>query len=310
MAVDTQYGEAIWLDGVFHDPKEANTSVMSHAIHYGSGFFEGIRAYATPDGPAIFQLTEHIERLFRSCAFYHVTIPYTVEELVQATIDLVAKNGFESCYIRPFVFLGTPWQALMAKDTTVHVGISCWELGEYFDKGAGIRAKVASYRRVSSTMMPMQAKAAANYMNSQLLKGEALRDGFDEAIALDMNGNVSEASVANLFMLKNGTIYTPSLDCSVLDGITRQVIMRLAQDQGYPVVERHIGRDELYVADEIFLTGTAAEITSVGEIDHIIINGGTRAVADELLDLYRQAVSGQLPQYASWLTYVTPAIAE
>ncbi|WP_232818627.1 branched-chain amino acid transaminase [Exiguobacterium flavidum] len=305
-----QYGEAIWLDGVFHDPKDANTSVMSHAIHYGSGFFEGIRAYATPDGPAIFQLKEHIERLFRSCAYYHVTIPYTVDELVQATIDLVDRNGFEACYIRPFVFLGTPWQALMAKDTEVHVGISCWQLGEYFEKGTGIRAKVASYRRVSSTMMPMQAKAAANYMNSQLLKGEALRDGFDEAIALDMNGNVSEASVANLFLVKGNKISTPSLDCSVLDGITRQAIMRIARDQGYEVIERHIGRDELYVADEIFLTGTAAEITSVAEIDHISINGGRNDVANELLGLYRKAATGHLEEYAGWLTYVTPAVAE
>jgi len=305
-----QYGEAIWLDGVFHDPKDANTSVMSHAIHYGSGFFEGIRAYATPDGPAIFQLKEHIERLFRSCAYYHVAIPYTVDELVQATIDLVDRNGFEACYIRPFVFLGTPWQALMAKDTEVHVGISCWQLGEYFDKGTGIRAKVASYRRVSSTMMPMQAKAAANYMNSQLLKGEAIRDGFDEAIALDMNGNVSVAGCANHFLVNRNTSSTRSRDCSVLDGIRRQAIMRIARDQGYEVIERHIGRDELYVADEIFLTGTAAEITSVAEIDHISINGGRNDVANELLGLYRKAATGHLEEYAGWLTYVTPAVAE
>ncbi|MBR3060817.1 MAG: aminotransferase class IV, partial [Exiguobacterium sp.] len=184
-----QYGQWMWKDGAWIEPTDANTSIMTHAIHYGSGFFEGIRAYHTEEGPAIFRLREHLERLVRSCAYYHVTLPYTVDELEQATMELIERNGFEACYIRPFVFLGTPWQALMpTAETKVHVAISCWPLGEYFNKTVGIRAKVASYRRVSSTMMPMQAKAASNYMNSQLLKGEALRDGFDEAIALDMNG--------------------------------------------------------------------------------------------------------------------------
>ena len=195
-------------------------------------------------------------------------------------------------------------------ETKVHVAISCWPLGEYFNKTVGIRAKVASYRRVSSTMMPMQAKAASNYMNSQLLKGEALRDGFDEAIALDMNGNVSEASVANIFLVKGKTITTPSLDCSVLDGITRQTVMQLAREAGYEIVERHIGRDELYVADEIFLTGTAAEVTSVIEVDHISIDGGIQTVATEMLTRYREAVTGQLPEHRDWITFVKSAVKE
>lgn len=306
-----QYGQWMWQDGAWIEPNDANTSIMTHAIHYGSGFFEGIRAYHTEEGPAIFRLREHLERLVRSCAYYHVTLPYTVDELERATIELIERNGFEACYIRPFVFLGTPWQALMpTKETKVHVAISCWPLGEYFNKTVGIRAKVASYRRVSSTMMPMQAKAAANYMNSQLLKGEALRDGFDEAIALDMNGNVSEASVANIFLVKGNTIITPSLDCSVLDGITRQTIMTLAREEGFDVIERHIGRDELYVADEIFLTGTAAEVTSVIEIDHLVIGGGAQTVATNMLARYREAVTGQIPPHRDWITFVKEAVKE
>lgn len=306
-----QYGQWMWKDGAWIEPTDANTSIMTHAIHYGSGFFEGIRAYHTEEGPAIFRLREHLERLVRSCAYYHVTLPYTVDELEQATMELIERNEFEACYIRPFVFLGTPWQALMpTAETKVHVAISCWPLGEYFNKTVGIRAKVASYRRVSSTMMPMQAKAASNYMNSQLLKGEALRDGFDEAIALDMNGNVSEASVANIFLVKGKTITTPSLDCSVLDGITRQTVMQLAREAGYEIVERHIGRDELYVADEIFLTGTAAEVTSVIEVDHISIGGGVQKVATEMLTRYREAVTGQLPEHRDWITFVKSAVKE
>lgn len=306
-----QYGQWMWKDGAWIEPTDANTSIMTHAIHYGSGFFEGIRAYHTEEGPVIFRLREHLERLVRSCAYYHVTLPYTVDELEQATMELIERNGFEACYIRPFVFLGTPWQALMpTAETKVHVAISCWPLGEYFNKTVGIRAKVASYRRVSSTMMPMQAKAASNYMNSQLLKGEALRDGFDEAIALDMNGNVSEASVANIFLVKGKTITTPSLDCSVLDGITRQTVMQLAREAGYEIVERHIGRDELYVADEIFLTGTAAEVTSVIEVDHISIGGGVQTVATEMLTRYREAVTGLLPEHRDWITFVKSAVKE
>ena len=300
-----KYGKCIWMDGAMVDPAEATASVMSHVIHYGSGFFEGIRAYKTDKGAAIFRLDEHMARLYRSTRMYYVEIPYDCQTLTQAVIDTVKANGLDSCYIRPFVFLGTGWSALMPESNLpIHTAISCWNLPSPSDNPKPIAAKVASYRRVSPSMTPMQAKAASNYMNSMLLKHEAKQNGFDEAIALDAQGRVSEASASNIFFVWGNEIHTPSLDCSILNGITRQSVIEFARDLGYKVVERGIARDELYTADEIFLTGTAAEIQSIGSVDRITVGNGNYPVAAQLTKLFLEVASGKSEKYAHWLTYV------
>ena len=301
----TKYGKAIWFDGKMVDPKEATVSVMSHAVHYGTGFFEGIRAYETDQGAAIFRLDEHVARLYRTIKMYYVDIPYDFDTIRQAIIDTVKINEFKSCYIRPSIFLGTGWNALVpSDDILVHTAISCWPLGSPSDHPTPIKAKVASYRRLSSSQCPMQAKAASNYMNSLLLKFEAKQNGFDEAIALDMQGQVSEASASNIFFVWGNEIHTPSLASSVFNGITRLSVMEFARDLGYTVIERTIARDDLYTADEIFLTGTAAEVQSIGSVDNIPVGNGNYPVGTALIQKFKEVSSGKSEKYNHWLTYV------
>ncbi len=253
-----RFRDYIWFNGEMLKPEDAKVSVMAHSMHYGSGFFEGIRAYETKNGTAIFRLEEHVERLIKSARFYEIDSPYTKEEISEAIIKTVKENKFKGCYIRPLIFLGEGFNTISVTDEiSVNLMVSCWELAP---SGHSCTLSVSSYRRLMSSQVPMQAKSIANYANSMLIRNEAKRKGDTDGIALDMQGYVSEASTANVFLVKNNVIYTPDNSSSILDGLTRQSIITIAKDLGYEVVERKVSRDELYVADEIFITGTASEV--------------------------------------------------
>lgn len=300
-----KYGNSVWFDGEILSPEHATVSIMSHALHYGSGFFEGIRAYETEKGTAIFRLDEHLARLYRTTKMFYVEIPFEVATLKQAVIETVKRNGFKACYIRPSVFLGTGWNALMpGNDILIHTAISCWPLASAIVTPRAIHAKVASYRRFSSTQTPMQAKAASNYMNSLLLKHEAVQNGFDEAIALDINGQVSEASASNIFLVIDDQIHTPSLASSVLNGITRLSVIDIAKKLGYSVIERSIARDELYTANEVFITGTAAEVQSIGSVDRINIGSGHYPITERILTEFKNIITGQSTTHQHWLSFI------
>ncbi|MGL4589657.1 MAG: branched-chain amino acid transaminase [Mycoplasmatales bacterium] len=298
-----KYGKKMWMDGEFVNPETANVSVMSHVIHYGSGLFEGIKAFKTPNGPAIFRLDEHVERLFYSAKVYYYEIPFTREEIKQAIIETVKVNEFEACYIRPSVFLGAGWNAVdINKDVPTHVVISTWDLGVY--TASEHHLAISSYRRFSSQMAPMQAKAASNYMNSYLIRHEAQMCGYNDGIALDINGYISETSTSNIFMVKDGKVYTPSLACSVLNGITRLTLFDVCKDLGIELIETFITRDFLYQADEVFCAGTATDVKGVSSIDKLVIGNGEYPITNKILEGYLQIARGENPKYKSWLTYV------
>jgi len=299
----------IWMDGELVDWDDANVHILTHTLHYGLGAFEGIRCYATDDGrSAIFRLEEHVRRLFDSALIATLDAPFTQEEIVAACVETVRVNGLASCYVRPLFFLGDGAMGLGAMSNRTRVAIVVWKWGAYLgDEGLqkGIRARISSFTRPGVNMMMSKGKIVGHYVNSILAKREAVSTGFDEAILLDAQGYVSEASGENIFLVRNGRIATPPLGSSILGGITRDTIIRLVGEMGIPVEQRLISRDELYIADEVFMCGTAAEVTPVREIDGRKIGEGARGeLSKRVQDRYFQVVRGvELPE-PEWLTYV------
>jgi branched-chain amino acid aminotransferase len=298
--------EFIWFDGKFVKWEEAKVPVFTHALHYGTAVFEGIRGYAARNNLFVFRLKEHMERLHRSAGVYSFTSNYSVGQLCKATIELLRKNGMkESCYIRPLTFVGLHGIDLnVSKDSPTHTIIITFPFAKYF-KGEGIKACVSSWRRIHDSTTPPLAKAAGNYLNSILATQECRRNGYDESILLDLSGNVSEASGENIFLIRKNKIYTPYISESALEGITRESAMGIARDLGYEVMERPIPRTELYLADEIFLTGTAAEIVAVTSVDgHIVGNGKEGPISKNIRENYAKVVSASSKEHMEWLTPV------
>ncbi|MCL6471760.1 MAG: branched-chain amino acid transaminase [Firmicutes bacterium] len=298
--------DKIWLNGEFVDWDKAQVHVLTHALHYGSGVFEGIRAYETPRGTAVFRLTEHIKRLHDSAKVYMMPVPYSVEELVKATKELVSINGLKSCYIRPIVYRGYGEMGLNPLNAPVDVAIAMWSWGTYLgDDGLknGIRAMISSFRRIDPNSLPPAAKATGQYINSILAKLEAIYSNYEEAIMLDSRGFVSEGTGENIFVVKNGVIHTPSTASSILEGITRDTVMELARDMGFEVVERDLVRSDLFLADEIFVTGTAAEITPIREVDKREI-GKPGPVTVALQEKFFAVVKGEDEKYSHWLEHI------
>ena len=304
----TVSGEAIWLDGRFVDWDAARVHVLTHTLHYGLGVFEGIRCYRTSDGrSAVFRLAEHIRRLYDSARIHLITVPFERARIEQACLETLRRNRLAEGYLRPIVFIGDGEMGLNPGDNAIRVAIIAWAWGKYLgDEGVerGIRAKVSSFSRHFVNAKMTKGKTCGDYVNSILAKREALLDGYDEAILLDTQGLVSEASGENVFVVRDGVIATPTLH-SVLGGITRATVIELARDKGIPVEERAITRDELYVADEVFLTGTSAELTPIREIDRRAIGAGVRGpIAATLQRAFFDVVAGREPKYERWLTYV------
>jgi branched-chain amino acid aminotransferase len=298
--------EKIWFNGEMVDWDKAQVHVLSHALHYGSGVFEGIRAYETPKGPAIFRLTEHIERLMDSSKIYLMPVPYSVEQLVEATKELVRVNKLNSSYIRPIIFRGYGEMGLNPLNSPVDVAIATWSWGTYLGEEGmknGIKAMISSFRRIDPNSLPPAAKATGQYINSILAKLEAIYSNYEEAILLDSRGFVSEGTGENIFVVKNGVIHTPSTAASILEGITRDTVIELARDMGYEVIERDLVRSDLFLADELFVTGTAAEITPIREVDKREI-GRPGPVTIALQEKFFAAVKGEDAEYEHWLEYV------
>ena len=297
----------IWYDGKLVPWREATTHVLTHTLHYGMGVFEGVRAYKTPKGPAIFRLAAHIDRLFRSAHILCMKIPYDKNTLVEATHESVRSNKLDSAYIRPMCFYGAEGMGLRADNLKVHVIIAAWNWGAYLGEDGqknGIRVRTASINRHHVNITMCRAKANGNYMNSMMAFREALSAGCDEALLLDTEGYVSEGSGENIFIVRDGVMYTPDLT-TALDGITRATIIQLAADLGVKVVEKRITRDEVYIADEAFFTGTAAEVTPIRELDGRTIGPGKRGpVTEKLQSLYFDIVHGRSAKYPEWLTPV------
>ena len=298
-----EQAELIWMNGDFVAWEDAKVHVLTHGLHYGTGVFEGIRAYETGSGTAVFRHRDHLRRLLKSAELYYLPMGYTVEELRAATNELITRNGLASCYIRPLAFRGYGEMGLFAKNSPIDVTIATWPWGAYLgDEGKrhGIRAKVSSWRRISPSGLIPHAKASGQYLNSILAKTESANAGYDEAILLDDRGMVCEGSGENIFVIREGEILTPPHSASILDGVNRRSVIQIARDLGYEVIERDISRSELYLADEVFLTGTAAELVPVREIDdHDIGEPGeiTRVVQAKFED----ALHGRAPEYAEWL---------
>lgn len=297
----------IWLDGAFVEWRQAQTHVLTHSLHYGLAVFEGVRAYRTQAGPAIFRLREHTERLLRSAHILQMKVPFDRDTLEQAQLQTVARNQLEECYIRPLVFYGSEKMGVSPRGAQVHVAVAVWPWGAYLGEAAleaGIRVKTSSYTRHHPNITMCKAKASGNYMNSILANNEALQDGYDEALLLDVDGFVAEGSGENIFLVKRGALITPDLS-SALEGITRDAIIQLAGEMGIPVVERRISRDELYAADEAFFTGTAAEVTPIREVDNRTIGAGRRGpITERLQARYFECVRGQSAAHLAWNTPV------
>ncbi len=297
--------ELIWMNGEFVPWDEAQVHVLTHALHYGTSVFEGVRCYDTEIGPAVFRNQDHVDRLFKSSELYYMPVPYEREELRQATLETVARNNLRSCYIRPLVFRGYGTMGLFPLEARVDVVIAVWEWGAYLGEAGkqdGIRAKVSSWRRISPQSLIPQAKAGGQYLNSVLAKIESQKAGYDEAILLDERGVVCEGSGENIFVVRDGVILTPPQSASILDGISRKSIVQIAGDLGYEVRERDISRGELYLADEVFLSGTAAELVPVREIDdHAIGTGEPGPITQAVQQLYEDALHGRDERYRQWL---------
>jgi branched-chain amino acid aminotransferase len=295
----------IWFDGKMVPWREANIHVLTHTLHYGMGVFEGVRAYKTDKGAAIFRLQEHTDRLFRSAHIMNMEMPFDQDVINQATQQAVSENKLESAYIRPMCFYGSEGMGLRADNLKTHVIIAAWEWGTYLGKEGiekGIRIKTSSFSRHHVNVTMCRAKANGNYINSMMALQEALNDGYDEALLLDTNGYVMEGSGENIFIVRDGVIYTPDLT-SALDGITRNTIMTFAKDLGIEVQEKRITRDEVYIADEAFFTGTAAEVTPIRELDSRAIGSGARGpITEKLQTLYFDQVHGRRDEYPEWLT--------
>jgi len=303
--------EKIWHNGRFIAWDDARIHVLSHVVSYGSSVFEGVRCYDTQRGPAIFRLREHTRRLLDSAKIYRMPIGYSLEQLMEAQVELVRVNRLRSCYIRPIVLRGYGTMGVMPKGNPTDVFLACWEWGKYLGEEAmthGVDVCVSSWNRMAPNTLPALAKAGGNYLNSQLIRMQADLDGYAEGIALDRDGYVSEGSGENIFVIRDGKIHTPPLAASVLPGITRDSVLRLAQEAGIPVVEMNIPREMLYIADEIFFTGTAAEVTPVRSVDRIPVGGGTRGpVTEQLQKAFFDIVEGRVEDRFGWLTPVPAA---
>ncbi len=295
----------IWYDGAMRPWRDATTHVLTHTLHYGMGVFEGVRAYHAEQGTAIFRLREHTDRLFRSAHILQMPMPFDRDTLNQAQLDVVRENGLDSAYLRPMCFYGSEGMGLRADNLKVHVIVAAWEWGAYLGKEnleKGIRIRTSSYTRHHVNITMCKAKANGNYMNSMLALNEAMTDGYDEAMLLDNEGYVAEGSGENIFIVRNGVLYTPDLT-SALEGITRDTVMTLAREQGLEIREKRITRDEVYVADEAFFTGTAAEVTPIREVDNRTIGAGARGpITEKLQSLYFDQVHGRRAEHAGWLT--------
>ena len=296
--------DLIWMNGELIPWEDAKVHVLTHGLHYGTGVFEGVRCYKTPRGPAIFRHQDHLERLFKSAELYYMPLPYGLEELRAATHELVGRNGLEECYIRPLACRGYGTMGLFPLDSPVDVTIAAWAWGAYLGEDSllnGIRAKVSSWRQFSAQSLIPHAKASGQYLNSVLAKIESHKAGYDEAILLDERSEVSEGSGENVFVVRDGVLITPHETAHILGGINRDSVIEIAADLGYEVVARPLARAELYLADEVFLTGTAAELVPVREIDDHVIGEGTRGpITAEIQRTFTDALRGRVERYAKW----------
>jgi branched-chain amino acid aminotransferase len=306
-ALDDRDGK-IWMDGDLVDWRDAKIHVLSHTLHYGCGAFEGVRAYNTQNGTAIFRLADHTERLFNSAKILRMKIPFSPEQLNEAQKQVVRENKLESCYLRPLVWIGSEKLGVNPKGNKIHAMVAAWAWGAYLgDEGMkrGIRVKTSSYTRHHVNITMTQAKAVSNYSNSILANMEALDDGYDEALLLDASGFVSEGAGENVFVVKGGVVYTPDLSAGALNGITRNTILHICKDLGLELVQKRITRDEVYIADEAFFTGTAAEVTPIRELDRVEIGIGSRGpITEKIQSAFFDIVNGRNPKYAHWLTKV------
>lgn len=297
----------IWKDGHLIDWRDATLHVLTHSLHYGMAVFEGVRAYKTPEGTAIFRLKEHTQRLFNSAKIFQMQIPYDMDTIMAAQREVVKANKLESCYLRPLAWIGSEKMGVSARGNTIHVSIAAWPWGAYLGEDGlarGIRVKTSSFTRHHVNVSMVRAKASGYYINSILANQEVTADGYDEALLLDTDGYVSEGAGENVFIVKAGKIYTPDL-ASCLDGITRDSVLTMARDMGIEVIEKRITRDEMYCADEAFFTGTAAEVTPIRELDNRTIGIGSRGpITEKLQALFFDVVAGKAPQYNHWLTLV------
>jgi branched-chain amino acid aminotransferase len=298
----------IWMDGRLVEWRDASVHVLSHTLHYGCGAFEGVRAYNAQGGTAIFRLREHTERLFNSAKILRMKIPYSIEQVMDAQREVVRVNQLDSCYIRPLTWIGSEKLGVSPRGNTIHLMVAAWSWGAYLGEeglARGIRVKTSSYTRHHVNITMTQAKAVSNYTNSILANMEALDDGYDEALLLDASGFVSEGAGENLFVIKGGVVYTPDLSAGALNGITRNTVFAICQDLGLKLVEKRITRDEVYIADEAFFTGTAAEVTPIRELDRIEIGRGSRGpITEKIQAAFFDIVNGRNPKYAEWLDRV------
>lgn len=298
--------EKIWMDGELVDWKDATIHLLSHSLHYGSGVFEGIRAYETPRGAAVFRLADHLERLERSGLIYHMPLPYNLEELIEATKMVIRANGLKSCYIRPIAFRGYGEMGLHPLAAPVNVAIAVWPWGAYLGEEGiehGVKAKVSSFRRNETNSIPTAAKATGQYLNSILAKMEVTEAGYDEAVLLNMHGHIADGAGENIFVVRKGVVATPPTSSGALEGITRDSIIRIAEDFEIPCREKDLIRTDLYTADEAFFTGTAAEVVPIRSIDDRVI-GDPGPITRRIQEKFFEIVKGQDPAYESWLEYV------
>ena len=298
----------IWLDGQLVDWRDAKIHVLTHTLHYGCGAFEGVRAYDTVGGTAIFRLQEHTQRLFNSAKILRMNIPFTPEQVNEAQKEVVRANQLASCYLRPLVWIGSEKLGVSPKGNKIHLMVAAWAWGAYLGEEGlkrGIRVKTSSYTRHHVNITMTQAKAVSNYSNSILANMEATDDGYDEAVLLDSAGFVSEGAGENLFIIKDGTVYTPDLSAGALNGITRDTIFNICNDLGLTLKEKRITRDEVYICDEAFFTGTAAEVTPIRELDRIELGRGSRGpITEKIQSAFFDIVNGRNAKYAEWLTKV------
>jgi branched-chain amino acid aminotransferase len=302
-------GKKIWMDGRLVDFADAHVHVLNHTLHYGVGVFEGIRAYPTSRGPAVFRLKEHVERLVTSAKFYHMTIPYSAAEIERAVLETQAANEILPSYIRPLVYRGEPALGVKNLKGKVSLAIAVIPAKKYLGDGSesGVRAKISPFRKPPSEAIPSFAKASGNYINSYLAGADATKDGYEEAILLDCRGYVAEGTGENIFLVRKGTVYTPGLESDILLGITRDSVIRIATDLGYPVVQKQLSVNELLSSDEAFFSGTYAEIAPIKEVGHYTI--GEKApgpITRDIMGVYFRAIKGEAPEYGEWLAMVPP----
>lgn len=300
--------EYIWMNGKLVRWEDAKIHICSHVIHYGSSVFEGMRVYKTAKGPVAFRMRDHSQRLFNSAKIYRMKIPFTVDQIDEAILNTIGANGLEECYVRPVVYRGFGTLGVDPSSCPVDVAIATWPWGQYLGEDAmenGVSVCFSSWNRIAPNTMPAMAKAGANYMNSQLIKMEAISHGYVEGIALDVSGNVSEGSAENIFLVRRGALITPTFSASILPGITRSSVIRLAEDMGIKVIEQNVPREALYLADEVFFTGSAAEITPISRIDNIVIGEGKAGpITKKLQTAFFDIVGGRTKDKYGWLTPV------